>query len=124
MTCCHTGVHVEYTRALNEATDSELKHQIIPFWSGFGIRVSLYNSQVARLSIVVKAGFELVILLPQPPRCWDYKHVCVTGPTISTLTLGRLPYSSFILGHTLQRLKTSERVDDRQDWNPVAFFKC
>jgi hypothetical protein len=24
---------------------------------------------------VVQAGLELVILLPQPPKCWDYRHV-------------------------------------------------
>jgi hypothetical protein len=23
---------------------------------------------------IAQAGFDLVILLPQPPECWDYRH--------------------------------------------------
>lgn len=74
-------------------------------------------------SVVVKAGLDLVLLLPQPPRCWDYKHEPRVQQSL-TLTPGRRPYSSFTQGYTLQHLKASVRVDDRQDWNPVPFLKC
>lgn len=81
---------------------------------------SLYDAQVARLLVVVNAGLELVLLLLQSPRCWDYKHVSQVQQSL-TLTAGRLPYSSFTQGCALQHLKASAQVDGRQDWNRSHF---
>jgi hypothetical protein len=30
--------------------------------------------------VLDKPGLELLILLPQPPECWDYRHVTLTLP--------------------------------------------
>jgi hypothetical protein len=37
----------------------------------FGDRVSLCSPAL----YVAQAGLKLVILLPQPPKCWDYRQV-------------------------------------------------
>jgi hypothetical protein len=44
-------------------------------------RVLLCSSDWPRAYYVVEAGFELMILLPQPPQCWKYRH----APSCPTL---------------------------------------
>jgi hypothetical protein len=37
-------------------------------------RVSLYSSNLPGIPYAADAGLELVILLPQPPECWNYRR--------------------------------------------------
>jgi hypothetical protein len=39
---------------------------------------------------VARAGFKLVILLPQPPECWDYRQTPVADLQWAFLTAGFL----------------------------------
>ena len=60
---------------------------------------------------IAQAGFELAILLPQPPKCWDYICVCPCLTDVAILkeiTCGRRRPS--IVVFSLQRHVTHNRT--------------
>jgi hypothetical protein len=45
------------------------------FFGFFLTWVSLYSQDWAETHYVAQVGLKLLILLPQPPECWDHRHV-------------------------------------------------
>jgi hypothetical protein len=41
------------------------------FWFGLGVLFCFLTG----CHFVTQAGLQLMIFLPQPPECWDYRHV-------------------------------------------------